>query len=286
MDGELFLNDDVRLHFQGSAADDRQRPGPAPDDFGKDSLDFLGHTSIEYDKYPWGFSLGYRGITDEFNPTLGYIPRRNIFGPEFEVHYNPRSDDKWYKSIYTSFESELYEDDSGATILRDFAYYSRVVFQNNFGFTMGHSEDYHAPYDNRRSLAGILINESDYWKSMDITWARGEFEETEYDEYIVGKRINPFERLPIRYEFVIRFEDLPTDEDETVWLNRVVFDYYFTDKMWLKTSLQHKNDSLHNISVIYGWEFIHNAHWYLVFNSVDDGDESGNSVFTKVAYTF
>jgi hypothetical protein len=40
----------------------------------------------------------------------------------------------------------------------------------------------------------------------------------------------------------------------------------------MKTSLQHRNENIHNVSVIYGWEFIPDAHWYLVYNSVDEGD--------------
>jgi hypothetical protein len=58
--------------------------------------------------------------------------------------------------------------------------------------------------------------------------------------------------------------------------------------MWLKGSLQHRNDELHNISLIYGWEVRPRTWWYLVFNSVQNPDDpnEGNSIFTKLTYTF
>ena len=83
---------------------------------------------------------------------------------------------------------------------------------------------------------------------------------------------------------ILRFEDRPDDTEETVWLNRVVFDYFFSKDRWIKTSLQHRNNSVHNISVIYGWEFAPDAHWYLVFNSIREEDDPGanHSFFMKV----
>ncbi|MEW6235237.1 MAG: DUF5916 domain-containing protein [Candidatus Omnitrophota bacterium] len=287
MDSELFITDDFKFRSQTTIADDRNE-----DDLGtiaKDSIDYLGNAAFVYDKYPWNCSMGYLAITNEFNPTLGYIPRRDIFGPAFFTSYRQKSDDRWYKDFMISFNTAYYENGGGETALRDYKFDADVIFHNDYGVFASQDFDYHAPYRNTRSVAGVSMNNSDYWKSMDISYGVGEFEETYYDEITFGKRIKPFERLPIRYEFTIRFEDKPTDENDTIWLNRIVFDYYFTDRMWVKTSLQHRSNNIHNVSVIYGWEFVKNAHWYMVFNSVDHGagdEEAGQSVFTKIVYTF
>lgn len=283
IDGELFLNEDWRYRFQGSAAHDRMRD----DGFvSKDRLDYLGFTAIDYEKYPWDISFSYDAISEDFNPSLGYIPRRDIFGPHLNAAYNHESSERWYKRVYVVFDTELYENEDDRTTLRDYSLFSRVVFPNDIGILAGQSFDYHAPYDNTRTNAGVSFFSSDMWKSIELSWAGGEFEQTEYHEINLEKNFKPFERWPIRYDFTIRFEDKPNGGRDTVWLNRIVFDYYFTDKMWLKTSLQHRNNNVGNISVIYGWEFIKNAHWYLVFNSISDREETGNSVFTKIAYTF
>lgn len=284
LDGEFFINDDWRYLFQGSVADDLDQEGGVD---AKDSVDFLGHSTLVYKKYPWTFDFGYDAITDQFNPTLGYIPRRDIFGPSFEALYNHESDELFYKDLFVFFGTELYENEDGETVLRDFSLRSKLVFPNDIGLTAGQSFDYHAPYDNTRTSAGFVLNDSDFWRETQFEYAFGEFEETDYQEIEAGRNLLPFERWPIRYEFVIRFEEEPWGEDDTVWLNRIVFDYYFTDDMWLKTSLQHRSESIHNISVIYGWEFVKDAHWYLVFNSVDERDEDAvHSVFTKLTYTF
>lgn len=120
---------------------------------------------------------------------------------------------------------------------------------------------------------------------MTLGWAGGVFQGADYNEAILGKPFKPLERLPIRYELSLRFEDLPNGEDKTAWLNRVIFDYFIMDDMWVKSSLQHRNDSIHNISVIYAWKFRPKTQWYFVFNSVEDRLETANSIFTKLVYT-
>ncbi|RJP21405.1 MAG: hypothetical protein C4527_23570 [Candidatus Omnitrophota bacterium] len=284
VDGYFFLTDDWRYRMQGSVADDRME-----NEIGritKDRIDYLGSSSLIYNKYPWDIHLDYTGISEGFNPTLGYIPRRDIFGPSFRAAYNHASDERWYKRLYASFDTKLYENENGKTILRDYSFDTDIVFHNDYGILLGHDEDFHDPYDNTRTVAGVSMNNSDLWKSMEVSYGWGQFEAIDYDEVNVGKRFKPIDRLPIRYEFTIRFEDDPIGKDETVWLNRIVFDFYFTDKMWIKSSVQNRANSIHNLSVIYGWEFVRNAHWYLVFNSVGDKEETGNSIFTKIAYTF
>jgi hypothetical protein len=57
--------------------------------------------------------------------------------------------------------------------------------------------------------------------------------------------------------------------------------------MWVKGSLQHQNDDVYNISLIYGWQILPRTWWYLVFNDVQgDPEDSVTSLFTKVTYTF
>jgi hypothetical protein len=287
MDGRFYITDDWKYRFQGAVADDQLR-----DQNGfmtKDRMDFLGHTTLEYERYPWEIDVNYEAITEGFDPVLGYIPRQNIFGPSFEIAYGYDSDTEWYRRLFFRFYTRLYENDNEETVLRDYHFDARVVLRNDLGLVLGHDDDYHAPYHNQRTVAGFTINESDYWRSLDFRWGVGEFEQVDYNEFSVGKQIKPIDRWPIRYDLVVRFEEeSATQRKDTKWLNRIVFDYYFTDTMWLKTSLQQRKDSIHNVSVIYGWEFIHNAHWYMVFNSVDQGMtvETTNSIFSKIVYTF
>ena len=285
MDGNFFLNDDWQYRFQTSVADDRWEDGSGG--LIKDRIDYLGYTSLYYNKYPWDFSLGYDAITEGFDPMLGYIPRRDVFGPYFQLEYHLRSDERWYKDFHVELGSQLYENEEDETVLRDYNFLIYAVYPNDIATYLAQAFDYHAPYDNTRTTTGFILNDSDTWKRLNFRWTTGEFAEVPYDELSLGKNIKPFERLPIRYEFVIRFEEKPSGGEETIWLNRIIFDYYFTDDMWIKTSLQHRSSSNHNVSVIYGWEFIENTHWYLVFNSVNDYfDDTVNSVFTKLTFTF
>jgi len=131
-DGNLFPNDDWRFSYQLATADDRLK-----DDTGqtaKDSRDYLGYGSINYEKYPWDISLGYTGITEDFDPVLGFIPRRDIFGPHSLSIYHLRSPDKWYKNFYAYFGNEYYQDHEQNTTLRDYDAGTGVTLQNDVGF--------------------------------------------------------------------------------------------------------------------------------------------------------
>ena len=185
-----------------------------------------------------------------------------------------------------SFNTQYYQNDDGARVLEDYELSSRVIFHNDVGLNAEHSIDFHAPYDNHRTQAGISFNSTDFSKLTEIAWAGGEFRESDYNEIILGKRYQPTGRFPIRWEYVARFEDLPNGREQTIWLNRVIADYFFTDDMWIKSSLQHQNNDVHNISLIYAWKIKPKLQWYLVFNSVSDPFETDDSVFTKLVYTF
>jgi len=284
-DGNLFLTDYIRFKHQLSVADEDLVDSS---DEAKNRQDYLGYSSLAYDKYPWYVSLSYRAITEDFNPVLGYIPRRDIFGPSFFSRYYLRSAERWYKEMGIEFRTAYYENEMGRTTLRDYAFEGEVTLQNDMGFALDYDHDFHDPYDNRRTRLKVSFNESDYYRSTDVGWAFGTFEEVQYDELMLGKQLQPWEAWPIRYEFTLRFEEEPDGEEETLWLNRVVFDYFFTDDMWLKTSIQNRSEDIHNISLIYGWEFVQDAHWYMAFNSVqtEDDEEPLHSLFVKLAYTF
>jgi hypothetical protein len=285
-DGTFYLNDDWRLHYKAAAADERLE-----DDTGqvtKDRDDYYGYSSLTYEKYPWEVGVSYKAISEQFDPILGFIPRRDIFGPRFRSIYHLRSAEKWYKSLFGYFSAVYYDDSESEVSLRDYTFRTGVTFRNDVGIEAGHDEDYHRPHDNRRTRFDLLLNESDYWRTTAVGWAFGEFEEIDYDELVFAKHFKPIDRWPVRYEYVIRFEQEPNGTDETIWLNRVVFDYFFNDLMWIKSSVQHRSTDVHNLSVIYGWEFITDAHLYLVYNGIreEDDTETGHSLFAKLAYTF
>jgi hypothetical protein len=288
LDSTLFLTDDWRMNLQTSITDEL-----LDDETGsriKDGQGYLGYTSLIYDRYPWRFDAGYTAITEGFDPLLGFIPRRDIFGPTLASLLDLKSDGTYYKELLLLYEFEYFDDAQGATSLRDHTLYGRVLVPNDVGLRLGHSIDYHAPYDNRRTQAGMSIFTTDLWRSFEYGWAGGVFEESDYNEFYLEKPVKFWERLPIQWEFVVRLEeDRLTGVEDTIWLNRIVFDLFLAKNMWMKGSLQHQDNNAQNISLIYGWEFYRRTWWYLVFNNLRNlgGDEDdGSSIFTKITYTF
>ncbi|MDI6449106.1 carbohydrate binding family 9 domain-containing protein [Anaerobaca lacustris] len=284
-DGKLFVNDDWSFNYLVAGADDRLEEGVERS--ARDRSDYLGYGSVVYKKYPWEVGANYRGISEGFDPVLGFIPRRDIYGPTVYSMYSLRASDRWYKRLFAYFGIEYFENGDGQTSLRDYSADASVTLKNDVRLGIEYDRDYHRPYHNERTELDVVFDATDFWRSTAFEWAFGVFEETEYDELSLGKHFKPIDRWPIRYDYVIRFEDRPDGDRETIWLNRIVFDYFFTDVMWLKSAIQHRSTEVHNISVIYGWEFVKDAHLYLVYNGVreDDDPETIHSLFAKLAYT-
>ncbi len=285
-DGKLFVNDDWSFSYLVAGADDRLEGGVERS--AKDRSDYLGYGSVVYKQYPWEVGANYRGISEGFDPVLGFIPRRDIYGPTVYSMYSLQVSDRWYKRLFAYLGIEYFEDGDGHTSLRDYSADASVTLRNDIRLGIEYDRDYHRPYHNERTELDVVFDASDFWRSTAFEWAFGVFEETEYDELSLGKRFKPIDRWPVRYDYVVRFEERADGNKETIWLNRIVFDYFFTDVMWLKSAIQHRSTEVHNISVIYGWEFIKDAHLYLVYNGVreDDDPETIHSLFAKLAYTF
>lgn len=292
-DGYLFLNDAWRVQFQGAVADERlQDPSQNLDRAG---TDYLGSTALVYSAYPWTAQVTYTAITPAFNPLLGYIPRRDIFGPSLFTQLDLRSGDAWYKQTLVTYNPRYYVNADGVNTILDHDLFSNVVFRNDLGVRLGYFNNYrHLPddsdryttYYNERISMGLDLWASDYYKAINLTYALGEFEDLDYHEAIWGKRFKFWERLPLRHELVVRWETPPADDPDTVWLNRLVADLYLSKIMWVKASIQNRPDSVHNYSVIYTWKLKYNTYFYVAYNDVTDGDASGRSVLTKITYTF
>ncbi len=284
IEANFLLTDAWKFSLQTAAADERLRN--AAGRLTKDRTDYLGQVAVNYDLYPWRFGAGYQAISPEFNPILGFIPRRNEFGPFLSGEYGVSGRRTWYKRIVLNPRFNYYQTERGQTSLRDYRFDATVRLANDLGLHAGQDVDYHAPHRNTRSKADVTFLASDFWRSATVGWAGGQFERVDYQEVFLAKPLKLFERWMLRPEFSLRLEDRPAGRRETIWLNRLVLDFSLTDRMWIKSSLQHRNAGVHNISFIYGWRIRPRTNWYVVFNSVRNvGRAAGDSVFTKMTYT-
>ncbi len=285
LDGEHYFNDAWRTRYQTSYANENL------EEYGgekKDRSDYLGYGALIYETYPWEVRFDYRAISEKFNPVLGFIPRRNIYGPGFRARYFVDTDQTWYKDMYAAFSTDYYQNDNGRTVLRDHETDLSMTLNNDVRWEMHYDDNYHDPYNNVRYATGVTLDSSNYYHSTGFRWTFGEFEETDYDELTVTKNLLPLQNLPLTTEYTIRFEEDTHGQKETVWLNRVVSNYYFNKDMWLKSSLQHRNADVRNVSVILGWEFKTDAHLYCVYNNVKDTEDPNavQTFFVKLQYTF
>jgi hypothetical protein len=119
----------------------------------KDSFDYLTFSSLRYQKYPWELILGYNAISEEFDPILGFIPRRDIFGPYFRLEYHLRSDEQWYKDYHVEFDSALYENEDDETVLCNYRFSTYAVFPNDIALYLAQTLEFHIPYENIASTS-------------------------------------------------------------------------------------------------------------------------------------
>ncbi len=285
VDGEHYFTDDWRVRYQTSyAKEDLEVYDEEP----KDRSDYLGYGTLIYEAYPWEVRFGYRAISEKFNPVLGYIPRRDIYGPSFDARYFINTDESWYKRLFVAFATDYFQNGDGRTVLRDRETDLILTFNNDIRWGIHYDDNYHDPYDNYRFSTAVTFDSSNYYHSTGFRWTTGVFEETDYDELTFTKNLLPLENWPLTTEYTIRFEEDQNGQKETVWLNRIISNYYFNKDMWLKSSLQHRNDDIRNISVILGWEFKTDAHLYFVYNNVKDTEDPNptQTLFLKLQYTF
>lgn len=284
VDGYFFINDDWRTSVQASGLSQELEDHTGT--FANQGENYLGQANLIYNHYPVEMNWGFKGISEGFKPLLGYIPRQNIFGPNFDIFYNHKTDDRWYKEVTLSYEYDYYWTEGGDLSIDDHWVFGRVVFPFDVGLRASYGYEHHVPYYNHRVTSGVDVFPSDLWKSATLLWAGGQFEEIDYNEIILAKPLKLWNRMPMRLESFLRFEELPNGSRDTKWLARSVIDLFITDDMWIKSSIQPQNNGVHNVSVIYGWEFIPRKYFYLVFNSVKDNSGTENSIFSKLAWTF
>lgn len=284
VDGYLFLTDAWRVSYQASIVDEDLHDAAGTPVRG--GVDYLGAASLLYELYPWRLGLTYTAITDGFNPLLGYIPRHDIFGPSLHAEYLLRAGTGWYKEFLAMYDPRIQSDGGGSQAIHDHGLYTGLLLRNDLRLRATYDHQEHRPYENWRTSAGVDLFASDFYRGLGLTWATGEFEKTVYQELLAGKRIKFIERLPIRLDANVRFEDRPSGESAIVWLGRVVFDLYITDTQWVKASLQFRDSAVRNLSVIHGWRLRRTTWWYLVFNEIRDRAGENTSAMTKVVYTF
>ena len=253
------------------------------------------YTSIDGGTEPFFWQVDFRDISENFNPDLGFIPRRDIIGPTLELNYNQSYDGKIMESLFAEFQFKYYEGHDGSTKLRDFFWFVGVSFQNDWDFFVFVQDNYHEPFNNRTNSISTTYNRQDRFKSWRGGFAWGEFQEVPFEEYFITKPFQITDRWTNELTSTIRQEDA-VGGTENVWIWRIVSEYTFNWEGRLKLTLEATSDRDYARTLLFAYEDLGDWDFFIVLNdfrtpvseNVDLGREAREdvvrSIFTKFVY--
>jgi hypothetical protein len=243
-------------------------------------------TAIEGGTKPFFWELTYEDISESFDPELGFIPRTDIVGPTLMLEYRQDFDNSFFEERVIEAEFQYYQNHDGQTTLRDFSVEVGVDMRNNIDVFVWHNNDYHAPYDNHTTGIWVAHNLQDKYRSLQLAYFAGEFEDVKFHEIELEK---PW-RFTDRWtnEFVLNYRrEFPDDtEREDVWLWRLESEYTFAWQGRLKLTVEEGSDDTYNRTLLFAYEDVGKWDYYLVISdaATDDGDSIVRGAFTKFVY--
>jgi len=250
-------------------------------------------TELDWEKRPVYASVGLRDVSKDFQPDLGYIPRRDIRGAYAHLEIMddvPEGPVKWY-GLEADFD--IYENHDGDTTLRDFSGWFGVDFRNKLSVSVHRDEHFHAPYDNRASGIGMGYNTRDWWHGIEGGYTHGVFEDVPYDEVFLTKPLKIGQRLTMtltgnhRWEYPEGTdEDGYQLEDRAVWLWRCVSEYTFEWDARVKFTVEQTSEDRHNVTLLFAWHPRKDTDVYLVLNDWQTEDDEERGIFAKLVRRF
>jgi len=102
------------------------------------------------------------------------------------------------------------------------------------------------------------------------------------DTFYIGPEISvsPFEKLNMEVEL----QRLDKEGERLVINRRVSARYQFTHQMFFNTSFGITRDNQRNVFALFGWEYIPECHFFLVYTGSKDNEEIDRIMFVKLSY--
>ncbi len=234
---------------------------------------------------PLWWKVGYIDISRGFRPDLGYIPRRDIRGPNSSLRYREYYDQGIFKSFSVFSEAQVYENNDHDTTLRDFVEGVVLGFRNEIELWYMRSDSFHAPHQNWYDRIRVEYNEDvDVWDSISTSFTKGVYEEEPYKEYSLEKPIKITERLLTTFEGNYRVKEENGNED--IWLWRSVTEYNFPWNGRIKFTAEQTSEDRHNLTMLFSWPMKDNTDLYFLLNDYEVNGEKVRAAFFKIVYRF
>lgn len=242
-------------------------------------------STIKMDQRPLHIGFTYSDITKDFQPDLGYIPRKDIRGCRGWMNIKDNVDDDLLEWCGVGSSFTYYESHDKDVALRDNNSWGSLKFTNDVDVRVWRNVNYHAPYSNVATGLRVSYNMDDYWKSVEGDYSWGEFNEVPYDQLSLSKPMIFGERLTTKLTGNYRMEQAEPEKN-SVWLWRVVSEYTFLWDGRVKFTFEETSQESHNMTLLFSWYPKGSIDVYFLVTDFEGDGEQDQSLFTKVVCRF
>lgn len=168
---------------------------------------------IEYPNDLWEVGMSWKRVGEDFDPSLGFVPRRGVHRYRFDAEYQPRPEASWLRQAFYQVGTAYTTDLDG----RWESYTSWIepfhwLFESGDEFEIGLNTSGDRPTEDFEVADGVEIPAGTYrWNrygatletaskravAADLSWWTGEFYTGRLDNYELSLELNPFPLLTI-----------------------------------------------------------------------------------------
>ena len=248
--------------------------------------EYAFETELNGGSIPWRWVLGFRDVSDDFNPDLAFIRRRDVVGPYGFLSYRKEVNRGPVKAVDATFMGRYYRNHDNDTVLRDFDFEAGIDLTNNFDIKLIRKEDFRKPFDNRETGIEIDYNTQARLHSIRTEWSYGVFQDVPFEQFSIMKPFGIGDRFTSEIRINFRREDRPIVGDTDVWLVRWVSEYTWTWEGRVRLTIEESSEDRYNRTLLFAYEDVGNWDFYFLLNDVESGGEVVRGFFTKFVYRF
>jgi hypothetical protein len=255
-----------------------------------------GHIETEHTD----FNVNYRDIQENFNPEMGFVPRKDIRRVNIEGHREFMIRKGGVRSISSGGEyGTALNHDGGLEYRHTHAYISWSLETGDSGHTW-YSRDWEYLDEDWEIREGIIIPSGIHrWNgygfyvgtaehrklSLDCSIETGEFYSGDRKSFSLGGHIRPVPKLLINGGYNRNFIDLPDGNFTTNTINSRTI-YTFSPDLFVKLFLQWNDDSdLIRGNLLLRYTYRPGSDFYIVYNELwQEGDVEQRSIVAKLTY--
>lgn len=243
-------------------------------------------TEIDGGQEPFFWEVAVRGISDDFDPDLGFIPRTDIYGPESMLSYNRDFETGVVEAYSLFFESQYYVDSNGDQTFFDFTGSGRVEFDFDWDVRPQHSYQFRDPFYDHISLVEFEYLRENRLKSWEIELSKGTFQDVPFRQIGLEKPFGIGDRFTAELTGSYRTEDPDGMDSEDIYLIRLVNEYTFKNDVRVRLTLEESSEKRYNRTLLVAYEDVGDWDFYFLVTDIRSDVDIVRGAFAKFVYRF